>query len=130
MSIAGSGARTTLPADSASLGPISRGGGSGQVGKEIISTRPPAIQTKERPSMKMIHVGDLHMHVVDRGQGGIPVLFVHGFPLDHTMWNPQLDEFAVHGRVIAPDLRGFGKTGVTPGVATMEQHADDLAGLL
>src|SRR6185295_4073822 len=80
--------------------------------------------------MKMVRVGDLEMNVVDRGQGGIPVLFVHGFPLDHTMWNRQLDEFAEHGRVIAPDLRGFGKTTVTPGIASMEQQADDLAALL
>jgi pimeloyl-ACP methyl ester carboxylesterase len=32
--------------------------------------------------------------------------------------------------VIAPDLRGFGASDVVPGVATMQQMADDLAGLL
>src|SRR4051812_18843041 len=80
--------------------------------------------------MKKVRVGDLEMHVVDRGEGGIPLLLVHGFPLDHTIWQPQINECAVRGRVIAPDLRGFGGSGVTTGTVTMERHADDLAGLL
>jgi pimeloyl-ACP methyl ester carboxylesterase len=46
------------------------------------------------------------------------------------MWNGQLDGLSDSCRVIAPDLRGFGGSEVVPGVATMEQMADDLAGLL
>ncbi len=70
---------------------------------------------------------------IDRGQGR-PILLVHGFPLDHTMWDPQIEALAEHYRVIAPDLRGFGHSPLgqiepSRGVS-MEQYADDLAQLL
>ncbi|MCA9079449.1 MAG: alpha/beta fold hydrolase [Planctomycetaceae bacterium] len=61
---------------------------------------------------------------------GHPVLFVHGFPLDHTMWRAQMGALADQFQVIAPDLRGFGQSSVTAGTVTMQQHADDLAELL
>jgi pimeloyl-ACP methyl ester carboxylesterase len=70
---------------------------------------------------------------VDRG-AGIPVLLIHGFPLDHTMWDAQIEALSATMRVIAPDLRGFGRTPLTPGDAeqgiAMESYADDLAELL
>jgi 3-oxoadipate enol-lactonase len=75
----------------------------------------------------------------DRGQlHGTALLLIHGFPLDHRMWAPQLAGLSADVRVIAPDLRGFGRSAaptaapleVTPGPLTMEQHADDLAALL
>jgi pimeloyl-ACP methyl ester carboxylesterase len=75
--------------------------------------------------MKTLSLNDVDLAVFDRG-AGTPVLFVHGFPLDHTMWNGQLDPFSADYRVIAPDLRGFGASGVTDGKVAMEQFADDL----
>jgi 3-oxoadipate enol-lactonase len=67
----------------------------------------------------------------DRGQQHDTVLLlIHGFPLDHRMWAPQLAGLSADMRVIAPDLRGFGRSQVTPGPLRMEQHADDLAALL
>ena len=80
--------------------------------------------------MKTVQVGKIKMNVLERGSGGIPILFVHGFPLDHSMWRRQIDFFQEHERVIVPDLRGFGGSDVTAGTVTMEQHADDLAELL
>src|SRR5688572_6167960 len=70
---------------------------------------------------------------IDRGHG-IPALLVHGFPLDHTMWNAEFDALSTHARVIAPDLRGFGKSPLSDadpqdGIS-MEQYADELAELL
>jgi pimeloyl-ACP methyl ester carboxylesterase len=79
--------------------------------------------------MKTLRVRDLEMAVVEEGSG-LPLMFVHGFPLDHSMWKYQIEAFAQHCRVIAPDLRGFGRSTATAGVATMEQMADDLNGLL
>jgi pimeloyl-ACP methyl ester carboxylesterase len=46
------------------------------------------------------------------------------------MWDAQISALAAQHRVIAPDLRGFGRSEVTDGTVTMEQFADDLAGLL
>jgi 3-oxoadipate enol-lactonase len=79
--------------------------------------------------MKTVRVNDLEMAVVEEGSG-LPLLLVHGFPLDHTMWKYQIDAFSQHCRVIAPDLRGFGRTPVGDARSTMEQMADDLHALL
>lgn len=79
--------------------------------------------------MTRINIGDVELHVVEHGRG-IPLLLVHGFPLDHSMWKTQIEAFRAGFRVIAPDLRGFGQSGVTAGTVTMEQFADDLAALL
>ncbi len=79
--------------------------------------------------MPKISIGDIDLHYVDRGSGPL-LLLVHGFPLDHTMWKYQLDGLPDVARMIAPDLRGFGRSGVTPGTVSMERYADDLAALL
>jgi len=79
--------------------------------------------------MTRVSVGDVTLNVVEQGQGE-PLLLVHGFPLDHSMWQYQLEGLSSRYRVIAPDLRGFGGSDVTEGVVTMEQMADDLARLL
>ena len=76
--------------------------------------------------MKRIPVGDIELAVAERGEGA-PLLLVHGFPLDHSMWAEQIDGLGDACRVIAPDLRGFGESGVTEGTVTMAQMADDLA---
>jgi pimeloyl-ACP methyl ester carboxylesterase len=79
--------------------------------------------------MPTVSVHNASFHVVDEGSGP-PLLLVHGFPLDHTMWRHQIARFAATHRVIAPDLRGFGQSALSPGVVTMKQFADDLAGIL
>ncbi|MEJ5198599.1 MAG: alpha/beta fold hydrolase, partial [Anaerolineae bacterium] len=59
------------------------------------------------------------------------LLLVHGFPLDHRMWTAQMVGLSDEMRVIAPDLRGFGRSAAAlTGPLTMDQHADDLAALL
>jgi 3-oxoadipate enol-lactonase len=60
---------------------------------------------------------------------GIPLLFVHAFPLNRTMWAPQVSALVERCRCIAADLRGFGESAVQPPYS-MEQYADDLAHLL
>jgi 3-oxoadipate enol-lactonase len=79
--------------------------------------------------VKKVSVGGTDLNVYDEGTGR-PILFVHGFPLSHDMWLAQLEEFRGTHRVIAPDLRGFGDSDVTMGIVSMEEFADDLAGLL
>jgi 3-oxoadipate enol-lactonase len=79
--------------------------------------------------MPTITIGNASLHVVDEGSGP-PLLLVHGFPLDHTMWRHQIACFKATHRVIAPDLRGFGQSSISPGTVTMKQFADDLASIL
>jgi pimeloyl-ACP methyl ester carboxylesterase len=85
---------------------------------------------------KMIAAGDYRLNVAESGQGA-PLLLVHGFPLDHTMWNAQLEGLADRRHVIAPDLPGFGSSELSgafadddPSALTMERLADSLAALL
>lgn len=61
-----------------------------------------------------------------RGASGPPLLLIHGFPLDRTLWRAQLDALAPHARVVALDLPGFGESppAASARVQTMEQHAD------
>ena len=79
--------------------------------------------------MRQVHCNGQQLQVFDEGHGPV-LLLVHGFPLDHTMWKPQLAELAKDVRVIAPDLRGFGGSLINDHTVLMEQYADDLAGLL
>lgn len=79
--------------------------------------------------MERVSISSGVLGVVDQGVG-TPMLLVHAFPLDHSMWRAQIDTFCRSRRVIAPDLRGFGTSEVTSGVVTMEQLADDLAEVL
>ena len=62
---------------------------------------------------------------------GVPLLLIHAFPLDRTMWGAQVAGLQLHYRVIAPDLRGFGHSSEADGDAvSMEQYAADLRALL
>jgi pimeloyl-ACP methyl ester carboxylesterase len=64
-----------------------------------------------------------------RSAGDGPLaLFVHGYPLDSSMWTDQLSAVAGLRRCVALDLRGYGASGpVTGSPLTMEQIADDVA---
>jgi 3-oxoadipate enol-lactonase len=44
---------------------------------------------------------------LERGSG-MPVVFLHGYPLHHGIWQPQLEEFSPHHHVVLLDLPGFG----------------------
>ena len=79
--------------------------------------------------MKTVRLATFEMHVVDQGTG-VPLLLVHGFPLDHRMWLAQIETFSRTHRVIAPDLRGFGRSRSDDDAVSMEQYADDLAEML
>src|SRR5205807_8595372 len=75
-------------------------------------------------------VGDVELAVDVRGEG-VPVLFVHGFPSDRTVWRHQLAALS-RVRRIAPDLRGVGGSGVPPGADgySLTRYADDLVAVL
>ena len=66
----------------------------------------------------------------DTGGSGVPILLVHGFPLDRTLWAEQLGELSKVARVIVPDLRGFGESAMPASSVTVDTYADDLSGLL
>ncbi len=57
-------------------------------------------------------------------------MLIHGHPFDRTLWEPQLAALAGGFRVLAPDLRGFGRSPVTPGCVLMREYAADIGELL
>ncbi len=61
---------------------------------------------------------------------GTPLLLVHGFPLNASIWSSLRPYWRPGVRVICPDLRGFGRSPVTGGVYSMELLAADLLALL
>jgi 3-oxoadipate enol-lactonase len=65
----------------------------------------------------------------DVGRGPAVVL-LHGYPFNRSMWREQVDALKESYRVITPDLRGHGETGVTGDPATMDEMAQDVAALL
>jgi pimeloyl-ACP methyl ester carboxylesterase len=72
------------------------------------------------------------IHYDDTGSSaGLPVLLIHGHPFDRTLWAPQAEALVAAGhRVITPDLRGYGASGVETGPVYLSDFADDLAALL
>lgn len=80
-------------------------------------------------------INNFQMYYDERGTG-LPLLLIHGFPLNHMMWEPQISSLSAQARVIAPDLRGHGSSQAAPPptmesqVYKMQMHADDCAALL
>ena len=55
---------------------------------------------------------------------GIPVVFLHGFPHDRSLWSSQIGALAVPARTLACDLRGFGESGGE--AAAIDDYAADV----
>lgn len=64
------------------------------------------------------------------GEGELVVL-IHGFPLTHEMWEPQINFLASNGyKVIAPDLRGFGNSSFDITEWSLDDFANDIICLI
>jgi 3-oxoadipate enol-lactonase len=68
-------------------------------------------------------VGDTEIAFDDIGSG-LPVVFLHAFPLNRTMWDPQVTALVSECRCIPIDLRGFGDSAPAPPFS-MDRYADD-----
>jgi len=80
----------------------------------------------------MLDVNGIRMHATTTGHGPT-VLLLHGFPDTHAVWRKQVGPLAAAGyRVLAPDLRGYGRTEAPGGVYdyTLDKLRADVIGLL
>jgi 3-oxoadipate enol-lactonase len=68
--------------------------------------------------------------VYERRGKGAPVVLLHGFPLDHTIWLNVASIMQEKADVIMPDLRGFGDSAIAQGDFRMTDLAADLVALL
>jgi 3-oxoadipate enol-lactonase len=76
-----------------------------------------------------IRVNGVTLAYGDRGTG-LPIVFLHAFPLNRTMWEAQEESLSSQFRVIAVDLRGHGESDASLWRYTLDQTADDVCGLL
>jgi 3-oxoadipate enol-lactonase len=76
-----------------------------------------------------VTVNGFQMFYQRRG-AGTPLLLIHGYPLDHTIWGPVLPLLEASADLILPDLRGFGRTEAVRGEYAMSDLAADLVALL
>lgn len=65
----------------------------------------------------------------DINSGSPPMLFVHGWGCDHTVFAPQVEFFCLSHRLVSVDLRGHGESDAPHQDYTMAAFADDLAWL-
>jgi 3-oxoadipate enol-lactonase len=79
--------------------------------------------------MTVIRIDNIQMAYTDSGMGR-PVVLIHGYPFNRSLWNEQVAELSHSYRVIVPDLRGFGESDSSTGPATMDRMAQDVALLL
>ncbi len=75
------------------------------------------------------NINGVELAYTDQGKG-TPIVFVHGFPLNRSMWEPQVRSLSGQFRVITVDLRGHGESDAPLWLYTMDQFADDVKGLL
>lgn len=74
-------------------------------------------------------INDIDLAYSDEGQGP-PVVFLHAFPLNRTMWAPQVVELSERYRVVTIDLRGHGESDAPMWRYTLDRFAEDVHGLL
>ncbi len=73
--------------------------------------------------MKMV-INSLSVNVFGDPEN-TPILFIHGFPFDYTLWESQINHLKKDYYCIAYDVRGLGDSYVGDGQYTMEAYVDD-----
>lgn len=66
----------------------------------------------------------------DRRGSGPPLVLIHGFPFDHTIWGDVVPFLENEFDLILPDLRGFGESTTVDSPYSMTDMAEDVASLL
>jgi pimeloyl-ACP methyl ester carboxylesterase len=79
--------------------------------------------------MQTIEVNSIQLAYERRGKG-TPLVLVHGYPLDHHLWDEVAPLLEDTFDLILPDLRGFGGSTAVDAFYAMEDFAEDIAGLL
>ncbi len=84
----------------------------------------------EKNRMKQISIEGINIRYVEKGEGN-PLVLVHGIPTSSFLWRDMIEELSAHGRVIAPDLPGFGFSAPPPNKDyTISNYARILASFL
>jgi pimeloyl-ACP methyl ester carboxylesterase len=79
--------------------------------------------------MKKIKLNGIELAYERRGKG-MPLVLIHGYPLDHSIWNETISQLENDFDLILPDVRGFGESTTFDAPYTLSDIANDLAALL
>lgn len=79
--------------------------------------------------MEKVSINGIQLAYERRGRG-TPLVLLHGYPLDHHLWDEVVPLLQDTFDMILPDLRGFGESRSVDSFYTMEDYALDIAGLL
>ena len=75
----------------------------------------PPLEADAFPVERTAVADGLELAFIRRGEGGYPLLLLHGWPETKRIWWRNIGPLADAGfEVIVPDLRGFGDSGLAP----------------
>ncbi len=79
--------------------------------------------------MEKVNIDGINIAYARRGQGA-PLVLIHGYPLDHSIWEQLLPFLDQDFDVIMPDMRGFGQSDAMEADDSILDYASDIAKLL
>lgn len=79
--------------------------------------------------MNKIRVNQIELAYTLRGHG-TPLVLIHGYPLDHSIWDETASLLENEFQLILPDVRGFGESTTVRSMYTLADIARDVAALL
>jgi haloacetate dehalogenase len=79
--------------------------------------------------MEKVEVNGVRLAYNRRGKG-TPLVLLHGYPLDHHLWDEVTPLLEDTFDLILPDLRGFGGSSTVDSFYAMEDYAADIGSLL
>ncbi|MBI4672095.1 MAG: alpha/beta hydrolase [Chloroflexi bacterium] len=62
----------------------------------------------------------------DESGSGMPLVLIHGYPLNRMMWEAQWEGLTQSARVLAPDMRGFGESEMVDAPVQISTYAEDV----
>lgn len=60
---------------------------------------------------------------------GFPFVLVHANPFDHNLWMYQISHFSTYFKIIAVDIRGYGRSDKPTSEFSLKEMAEDVLGV-
>ena len=73
-----------------------------------------------------LNINEVELDYTDSGTGAVPIILVHGFPFNQTMWEAQVAALSKKHRVITYDIRGYGNSTFGETQHSIQLYANDL----
>jgi pimeloyl-ACP methyl ester carboxylesterase len=89
-------------------------------------------QTQKSMTAEQITIREkkVEINYLQQGQGDTTLLFIHGWGIDGSYWNNQVENFSKNYNVCAIDLPGFGKSKAERTNWTVEEYANDVTAFI